>query len=234
MKFCIARQAVLALAFALGCSRATGAETYALVQVGKAHFANPARVWHNFDPVTRHGYGWEANERSSAWAIGLGRKLFWGALEVAYHDFGETNSYAAYPYDEGSPSLPPGCVYPCTNPQWVYHHGTAQGLAFSVLPEIKPLRADFALFARAGLTLYRATFDYCIADMERFPEARQPNCRKWHPTYAVTPHYGLGVRVGWLTLEVTRYHDLRARDPEHQFGNFQRIDTFAVGARVFF
>lgn len=220
-----------ALLLALLVSTSANAQVYGTISFGKSKFNNPVGVWHDFKPITYYGFSWVAMEQSNTWSIGLGKKYRWGSLEAAFHDFGETKSYAGYPYDEGSPSLPSECDYPCTAPQWVYHYGTAQGISLSALPEYSFWK-NAGLFARFGATLYRATFEYHIADIAQSPNRRASVPVKWEPTYAISPMYGIGIRLGHVSLEVSRHQKIEAKHPEHQTGSFQQIDTVTISYRV--
>ena len=212
------------------CSRAH-AETYGTVALGKSRFSNPEKVWQNFAPTSAYGYGTVAMEVSNSWAIGVGRRFDFGSVDVRYQDFGETKSYAAYPYDPGSQNLPSNCNYPCTPPQWVYHYGTAQGITVAGNLEEK-LGKKTALYARAGLTFYRATFEYHIADPYANPDERVAIEQKWPTTYGISPAYGFGLRHGWLFVEFMRHADVSAKHPEHKHGNFQRIDSVLLGLQA--
>jgi hypothetical protein len=213
-------------------SIACHAEDYAVITLGRSHFGNPEKVWHNFGPTTAYGYGSVENEHSNTWALGFGRRFSWGRIEASYQDFGETKSYAIYPPDPGSPALPTGCAtYPCgVKPQVVYHIGTAQGINLTAALDYRI--GDAAVFVKGGLIGYRATFKYYIADPQNDPNGKVPQAEKWDPTYAIHATYGFGISYRALSLEMTRYPYVMARNSEHGYGNFQRIDTVTLNLRI--
>lgn len=209
-------------------------QSYTVLEVGQSRFRGNG-LWANFAPISQqHDYEWMAKERAGAWTLGFGARTDFGAIEVAYHDLGNTTSFAGYPHiDPGAPNLPPGCGYPCGMPtQWVYHYGEAQALSLSALPETK--LGPLTLFARAGAALYRAKFEYHIANEDGDPSNKFfSGSTKWS-YYGFTPLYGLGARIGAFSIEAKRFHNLEAKHHEHGSGSWRGVDVISIGAKVSF
>jgi hypothetical protein len=214
----------------LGAAFSVHAQNYVTFGLGNSKFVGNG-YWYNFAPIHRdYGFQWTATERSNTWRLGVGRAFSWGSLELALQDFGETNSFAGYPYDPGSPSLPNDCQYPCTPTQWVHHRGAAQGLSLSASPELKLGKA--ALFGRAGAALYRATFEYEIANEKGQPMASQFDATNRWSYIGLTHLYGFGARLGGVSLEYTRYPLIEAQHREYFTGSWKGIDTITLTYRA--
>lgn len=221
-----------AVVFLLTCYQAS-ANSYLIVNYGESRLRGNGD-WHNWSPATSIGYSSTDNETSNTYSIGVGKRYGWGSVELSYQDFGDSSSYAGYPYDPGFGGCDPA-AWPCNlNTQWVYHYGEARGINLSVLPEWKIGRVG--LFSRLCASYYEASFTYKIANERGVPNARQFDYEGGWTSSGISPCFGLGIRVGDYTLETTRYHSIEAiRDSEgsdsEMRGHFKTIDTITIGIR---
>jgi hypothetical protein len=207
-------------------------DTYIPIGNAKSHFANPDRLWHNNAPMVALGFDSTENEFSNAWYMGIGKKTKWGAYELVYTDHGDTNSYALYPYDEGTG---PVCVqYPCTPTQAVYHRGEARSLGFSGIREFR-LLGDLKGNLRLGVAYYYASFHYSIANESGDPMARDFDSENGWSDKGFTPLYGGGLSYKALSVTFIRYHSISAKnESEHGKGSWQHIDQVGLQLNVKF
>lgn len=210
----------------------TADDYYLVTDIGRAELANPDRIWHDFDITVDAGYESTKHERSPTWAVGIGKRYQWGAIEGVYQDFGDTKSYAGYPYDPGAPgSSPGGCAWPCTPTQWVYHYGYARGVTAKAIPEYG-LTDDVALVFIAGVTAYYAKFEYTIANENGNPYAKGFGAQKDFSSVGLSAMWGGGLRIGDFLLKFESHESIRAKNStENGKGSFQKAKSATVSVR---
>lgn len=218
-------------------AEAKASDTYMVLGLGNSHFSYTRSGIDTTGNGTwrQEGFGFQQEADNNGYTIGIGGKLTRSfGWEIAYQDFGRHNTFAAYvdddQYDPNSPTL---CTTdPCPNSIYGYGVGRAQGLLFSVLPEMK-IGKRSALFARGGATYYRATWEALTTNQNGNRKAAE----RWGPinSRGWSHHYGLGIRIGQFTLERAWHPRIRANEGDGVMGccsAYEGVTTTFLSYRV--